>query len=991
MHIDDEDQARHSIYRTEVGQFAIGEALDDEQLYELCRDHGDTTGSVKLLVSPSHAQVHEPVIEPNVVSPVSNTIIPPVLPQHDHYAPLKPKRRTNSRSRRGSLSSAASERYPADREVNAGYEASVSDDLDDRDTRRPAIRPLPPGPVQRARSPVVRRPQSPSSNKVFSPDRPQVHSPEMLSARSDRTQRSALPTPPALSHSPQSSRFQDTSHYPPWQTPTETTPERGQHTLEKSEVRKLFHEQGMAQNEKDRERARRTKENSIRRENHLRRPRGHHDTSDSRREGWTIVPHNLPSSDYAKERSPASTRQSPSNRGHASPQQYSLSIPPKPLMDPPAPPGPVENRPSRGKQRNVVPPGWALAYNPGGSGKPEKTPVTSPQNKMDRMLAKSMNDLRGAFSKGAGSSQIPQSLQPGRSKPTPPQLPLSRPNTSGSIVSNGPSGQSAGEAISPSYREPSSFTEVHPPKSYDISRGGMHSPITAYHQSRQANTSQYSNSSSNGSGYLGTGNQDPYPRPRSALGNDQQPPQPQQQTTGSPYRPRHLQSPSGPDFPSDSNPARSTPLPPPHYYPASVTHIEEGTLSLPPNYSSRPSPHSHSQSHSDGLSTVIDHCPPPTHQVPHPPPGIRALPIPVPTAPRSPIVPVGSSLDSRDTRDRDVDQFPIQRTLSSLPVREDDVEPTLGRDDHARYMNALAAGSSTMIPIKNRTPTPPRQQGPELSSSVPSNLPAMESATMLAGDSSTLLGYRDMGDGDSDGDEGTIWLRPPTKPSTNQSNWGSQAASNSRPVLAPISTDNSPSFGNTALPGTYRDAQQGTQMQLPAPPNYIPDVSRTHRRQPTAPTNGKRGQDQRTSRFDNNFDYTWAPRPPVEEVVERIHEYFPEHDVDKPVIEAASGGASPTSAETPTLLPPSKRSGHKKSIRYVAAEHKRRTDRTSRMEPANVQNQLRKRNTKVWGVRAEEVTSDGAKDDYPAVESSPGGGGAKREFKLCSIIEIALC
>lgn len=964
MQIYDEDQARHSIYRTEVGQFAIGEALGDEQLYELCRDHGDTTGSVKLLVSPSHARVHEPTVEPTVTSPVANTIIPPVLPQHDHYAPLKPKRRPNSRSRRGSFSSAASERYQADREVNTGYEASVSDDLDhDRDTRRPAIRPLPPGPSQRPRSP--RRPPSPS-NRVFSPDRAQVHSPEMLSARSDRTPRNALPTPPALSHSPQSSRFQDTSAYPPWGTPTETTPERGPYSAEKSEVWKAFHEREMVQ--KDKEDRRRNKEHSIRRENGLRRPKGHHDTTDSRREAWTIVPHNVPTSDYAKERSPATTRQSPSTRGHGSPQQYSLSIPPKPLMDPPAPP--VENRPSRGsnKQRNVVPPGWAMAYKPGGSGKHDKTPVTSPSNKMDRLLAKSMGNLHEAF-KTAGTSQIPPSLQPGRSRPTPPQLPLSRPNTSGSMVSNGPSGHSVGEATSPSYREPTSFTEIN-----TSSRGGTQSPITAYHQSRQANTSQYSASSSNGSGYLGTATQDPYPRPRSALGNDQQQPQPQQQSSGSPYRARHLQSPSGPDFPSDSNPARSSPLPPPHYYPASMTHLEDGCHTLPPNYTSRPPVHSHS--HSDGPSTIVDHCAPPTHQVPHPPPGIRALPIPVPTAPRSPIVPVGSSLDSRDTRDRDPDQFPIQRTLSSLPVREDDVEPahTLGRDDHARYMNALAAGSSTMIPIKNRTPTPPRQQGPELSSSVPNNSSAMESATILTGDSSTLLGYRDFNDGDSDGDEGTIWLRPPTRSTTTQTSWGSQSTANGRPVLAPISTDNSPSVGNTALPGTAPN--------LPAPPNYIPDVSRMHRRQPTVPTNGKRAQDQRTSRFDNNFDYTWAPRPPVEEVVERIHEYFPEHDVDKPVIEAASGGASPTSAETPTLIPlSSKRSGHKKSIRYVAAEHKRRTDRTSRMEPANVQNQLRKRNTKVWGVRAEEVTSDGAKDDYPAVESSPGGVSAKREFK----------
>ena len=425
MHIDDEDQARHSIYRTEVGQFAIGAALSDEQLYELCRDHADEIGSIKLLVSPSHAPVHES--EPPVTSPVANTIIPPVLPQHDLYQPLKPNRKPNPSSRRGSLSSATSERHPA--EVNAGYEASVSDDLDhDRDIRRPPIRPLPPGPSLRARSPVARRPQSPSSNRVFSPDRAQVHSPEMLSARSDRTPRNALPTPPALTSSPHAQRFEP-SHYSPWNTPTEPVPERSQHAAHKSEPKTCFDRDAA----KDKEgRAHRKDTHAIRRENGVRRPKGQYDN------GWTMVPSNGPASDYVKDRSPASSRQSPSTRGHPSPQQ--LNIPPNPQIDPPAPP--VEGRGGRGAKRNVVPPGWALAYNPGGSGRPDKTPVTSPQT--NRMLAKSMNDLRGTFKSTSG--QIPPSLQPGRNRPPPPQLPLptSRPNTSGSIVSNGPPGLSAG-------------------------------------------------------------------------------------------------------------------------------------------------------------------------------------------------------------------------------------------------------------------------------------------------------------------------------------------------------------------------------------------------------------------------------------------------------------------------------------------------------------------------------------------------------------------
>ena len=56
MQISDESQAHFSIYRTEVGSFAIGDALDDEQLFDLCRDEGDAFASLKLVVSNTSAQ-----------------------------------------------------------------------------------------------------------------------------------------------------------------------------------------------------------------------------------------------------------------------------------------------------------------------------------------------------------------------------------------------------------------------------------------------------------------------------------------------------------------------------------------------------------------------------------------------------------------------------------------------------------------------------------------------------------------------------------------------------------------------------------------------------------------------------------------------------------------------------------------------------------------------------------------------------------------------
>jgi mitogen-activated protein kinase kinase kinase len=121
-------------------------------------------------------------------------------------------------------------------------------------------------------------------------------------------------------------------------------------------------------------------------------------------------------------------------------------------------------------------------------------------------------------------------------------------------------------------------------------------------------------------------------------------------------------------------------------------------------------------------------------------------------------------------------------------------------------------------------------------------------------------------------------------------------------------------------------------------------------------------------------------------VYNRLEDFFPEHDLDMPVIEATSGTGSPTNAEYPAAPPvPDKDKPEKgltrgkKSIRIVAEEHKKRIDRTSR--PDNLANVLRKRSTKLWGSRLEEVTTEQAKAEYtralytkPPPPESPNGG-----------------
>ncbi|XP_006454689.1 hypothetical protein AGABI2DRAFT_62685 [Agaricus bisporus var. bisporus H97] len=139
----------------------------------------------------------------------------------------------------------------------------------------------------------------------------------------------------------------------------------------------------------------------------------------------------------------------------------------------------------------------------------------------------------------------------------------------------------------------------------------------------------------------------------------------------------------------------------------------------------------------------------------------------------------------------------------------------------------------------------------------------------------------------------------------------------------------------------------------------------------------------------------WAMRPPPEAVYERLERYFGNHDLDKPVIEATSGGTSPTSTEpvAPPQAAPSNidkerekdktKMRGKKSIRYVAEDAKRRIDRTSKADPTYSASYLKKRSTKFWGGRLEEVTTHQAKSNgiNGVPGSEPSSNGETTTFK----------
>ena len=229
----------------------------------------------------------------------------------------------------------------------------------------------------------------------------------------------------------------------------------------------------------------------------------------------------------------------------------------------------------------------------------------------------------------------------------------------------------------------------------------------------------------------------------------------------------------------------------------------------------------------------------------------------------------------------------------------------------------------------------------------------------------------------SDSEAGTLWQKPMIEDPLAER---PKSASRGPPLTVRIdgqfgrpppqvsqTKSSSSSGGMTLIPNNF-----------PPPPKHPPPS-------PPLPHWGGRTpttrQLQRESKYEGTFqDSSWASRPNPEEVLDRLEVFFPDHDLDKPVIEASSGGTSPTAVENPPPPPPhngkpspDKRSRHKKSIRVVAEEHNLRQDRTLRLSSAA--NVFRKRSTKLWDSRVEEVTPGQITSGMPTIPDSPSASG----------------
>jgi hypothetical protein len=879
-----------------MGAYAIGDALTDEKLFQLCRDQGDAKGSLKFFVSHSSASVHEKPLRPS--SPTAVTIPPPVLPYSNEHLPLRPKRR----SRQESVSS-ASEQYPF--ETAAGYEADL--DNPERDSHRTAVHPSPPVATFAGQPPSpqnTRRPNMPTPPSIPPPSRPlRSGTPPLPNATNGTGTETIVPEksnpfvlPPPRSPNRPNFVEDKESLVPPvnrglhGRSGSDAGAEREQ-ALKAAEqqletaskqwrTRQLHASAGRLKTEVSRD-------NLLSKESRRKRLNDLNDT-------WVVVSNDqdVPPSAQDLSRGTASNIISAS-RQQGSPALYKasytrLAIPAAPRQA--APTAPAASNDVRAPARPAgvpLPPGVVVAWRGEERGEQKAVPP-SPRLRRLGSAVKSMDNLRSS------AFNHPANLQPGGAR-RPPQLPMSR---TGNVREQIPFSSNASSSGLP--------------KSYEAPR----QPRPLPGQSSSYSTAQDLGQNSYGmrgapSGTL-ISSREPHSRPQSALGDSL-----------TYQHPRQLQSPTYGSTADIGEPIRS---------PRAISPNRPYYVGSKPNviYGMRANPSSDSHS-----AAETSHSTPPR----------------TPVSPRSPDRP-GSEKPGGST----------ESITSSVADGTDNsnssTESTL-RQDHKDWLsNLFSYGSdSTLVPPTRTTEAVARSRSPP--------------PTSFVSQTSSSTPYDDESDSGGDDCGTSIWKKPPMSDSE-------RPKSILRPPLKV-------QIGATQQQDKIRnnDMQHATFATPPIP--TIPPIPPSHR----STLSQKIVQSRATSRRARNArcstfaESSWAPRPPPEDVYERLEEFFPEHDLDKPLIEASSGGTSPTTVDPPAVPTPpvsaapdkTTRIKTKKSIRIVAQEHKKLIDRTSQGDPSSYSNVLRKRSTKLWGSKLEEVTTAQVKSHSASMlpESSPGG------------------
>jgi hypothetical protein len=208
-------------------------------------------------------------------------------------------------------------------------------------------------------------------------------------------------------------------------------------------------------------------------------------------------------------------------------------------------------------------------------------------------------------------------------------------------------------------------------------------------------------------------------------------------------------------------------------------------------------------------------------------------------------------------------------------------------------------------------------------------------------------------------------------------------------------------------PGGSPDSRQ---LQREAKQSSSSSTSQQHRAsEPSPPTGSRSSRKPHNQRLDelvrlssspsigrrNSFaarekdEKDWAIRPPVETVLENLDVFFPEHDLDKPVFDLPTPTpGTPSTGSSPVREAPPLRTnrtgsagttaggplGYRKSIRVVAQDRKRMLQKAGNNVARAVSglgsNLLRRRSTKLFGARIEEVTSAQMKNINAIKETS---------------------
>lgn len=966
----------------------MGKALSDEKLFALCRDHGDSKGSLKFFVTLSEPDRSPRPPPPQTAQQVFSPV-PPTFSNHNPITPLRPIKR-RARSRHGSVSSVASEQPY---ESATGYEADL--DNPEKESHRSTLRP-----AQQAYINNANPPPSPQHRKINNPSTlPQpsqspLHLPRSISPPSQFLP--SLPTPPTFTD-----KYGHVLPTPP--PPPPLSPSRAKFpinddaaTLLPPQIPFRHHlhgrsgsdaaaerEQAFIASEQQLEEASRWK--AVRQQPPLlvnkpalrtepsRDTLGQvNQTKDTRQrkriptdiDDWQRVsppgrdydpyPSSLPGpladSNNNTRISPSTSRKpitqtSPRPRP-SSPYTPRPHIPPPPRSQPP--PIPQHSSETRSTQRSAGTPvpqdflvRWKLESKVGGA-QSTHTQANPPYNRLNRVSTKSMDSLRSAH---------PANLRPGGQRRQ-DQLPVSRPSRD--HLTHSPSGLSG----TPKSYESSSrlpINNARPPPQYN----GLESTMSPQ-QSYLRNNMPYLSSSS-----MISTVPDPYPRPQSATGDN----------VVSPSRyGRQMHSPTyGPTLgpyesarsPRATSPGRS---------------YHHGSAITDPRYP-RPSTADRTlDSYNSGFET--------SHSTP----------------PRSPVTPQSPR---READDRDFKIVDDTSPRTYAPNRSP--EGTLKQEDHSRLIQLLpdlnGEGTIVIPPIDTANCIGDNPATISITTTAASLPPSRVPSPPLSATNSTIYDMYHDESSDNGGGNGT-WIRRPAQPQEEKpklkvqteipgSRQSPSSAEKSNPstgsaatLLAPRSHSNlrtnhtsngsltkiNGSYGTLVISEREHKKEIGGEREKEKEGQVEKQLEREWQKE------RERERSTTTTTFADDQD-GWAMRPPPEDVYARLEVYFRNHDLDKPVIEATSGGTSPTNTEpvppaqiTPTNSDREREKSKiraKKSIRYVAEDAKRRIDRTSKVDATYASSLLRKRNTKFWGGKLEEVTTHQAKSSSTSSVHSP--------------------